>query len=85
MSVIELRISNRKIEIIEFLRGFSIFAIVIMHLLQGFMGTLLNIIYTGTSFGGAGVHVFFSVRDWDCIFRIVKDSLVIWNLSKKMV
>ena len=48
---------TRKLDYIDFLRGFSIFAIVMMHFIQRYEipGWLMKI----TSFGGAGVHVFF--------------------------
>ncbi|MDE6065975.1 MAG: acyltransferase [Duncaniella sp.] len=46
-----------KIDYVDFLRGFSIFAIVLMHFIQSYEipGWLMKV----TSFGGAGVHVFF--------------------------
>ena len=45
----------KRIELIDFLRGISIFTIVVMHLCQGLAsGTLSKAI----AFGGAGVHVF---------------------------
>lgn len=46
----------KKLEIINFLRGFSIFTIVLMHLIQSY--PIPSIIKTASSFGGAGVHVF---------------------------
>lgn len=46
----------KKIEIIDYLRGFSIFTIVLMHLIQSY--PIPQIIRTASSFGGAGVHVF---------------------------
>lgn len=45
----------RKIELIDYLRGFSIFTIVVMHLCQPYTDGALNKAF---SFGGAGVHVF---------------------------
>ncbi len=44
-----------KLSIINFLRGYSIFTIVLMHLL---MKSTTGIFYKAISFGGAGVHVF---------------------------
>lgn len=46
----------KKLNIINFLRGFSITTIVLMHLLQNY--DLPEILMKATSFGGAGVHVF---------------------------
>lgn len=47
---------KKHLVIIDFLKGFSIFTIVLMHLLQGYQ--IPNILYKILSFGGAGVHVF---------------------------
>lgn len=47
---------TKQLDIVNFLRGFSITTIVIMHLLQGF--ELSDFMMKATSFGGAGVHVF---------------------------
>ncbi len=48
--------NSKRLDIIDFLRGFSIFTIVVMHLMGGYdgMGTLKKVL----AFGGAGVHVF---------------------------
>lgn len=48
--------TTQRLEIVDFLRGFSIFTIVIMHLLQ--MYPISPILMKASSFGGAGVHVF---------------------------
>ena len=45
----------RRVELIDFLRGFSIFTIVLMHLCQGYTDGVLS---KALAFGGAGVHVF---------------------------
>lgn len=44
---------------ITFLRGFSIFTIVLMHLMQLFIPKLPTIVNTAAALGGTGVHVFF--------------------------
>lgn len=46
---------NKKLEVVDFLRGFAIFTIAMMHLVQGSLEGVLN---KAASFGGAGVHVF---------------------------
>lgn len=46
----------QKLNLISFLRGFSIFTIVLFHLFQGYQ--LPSWLMKATSFGGAGVHVF---------------------------
>lgn len=46
----------KKLDVINFLRGFSIFTIVLMHLVQSY--DIPSWLMKATSFGGAGVHVF---------------------------
>lgn len=46
---------NKKLEVVDFLRGFAIFTIALMHLVQG---NLIGTLNKAASFGGAGVHVF---------------------------
>ncbi len=48
---------KNRIEIIDYFKGFSIFAIVLYHLVA-FFSNVPSIIKTASSFGGAGVHVF---------------------------
>lgn len=45
----------KRFEVIDFLRGFAIFTIVLMHCVQGYLDGFLH---KAVSFGGAGVHVF---------------------------
>lgn len=46
----------KRLLVVDFLRGFSIFTIVLMHLVQSY--PLPGFLMKATSFGGAGVHVF---------------------------
>lgn len=46
----------KQLDIINFLRGYSIFTIVLMHLLQSY--PIPSGLMKASSFGGAGVHVF---------------------------
>ena len=46
----------KKIVLVDFLRGFSIFTIALMHLIDGYVEGLFS---KAAAFGGAGVHVFF--------------------------
>lgn len=46
---------NKKLEVVDFLRGFAIFTIALMHLVQPYLS---GVLHTAASFGGAGVHVF---------------------------
>ena len=48
--------NSRRLIVVDFLRGFSIFTIVLMHLVQSF--PLPGFLQKATSLGGAGVHVF---------------------------
>lgn len=45
-------------EIIDYLKGFSIFTIVVMHLIQAFMTAIPSYISKLATIGGTGVHVF---------------------------
>ena len=45
----------KKLEVINFLRGFAIFTIVLIHCVQGH---LEGVMHKAASLGGAGVHVF---------------------------
>lgn len=52
---------NGKIELINYLKGFSIITIVLMHNMQWFLCPINSIIDKAILLGGAGVHVFFLV------------------------
>lgn len=43
----------------DYLKGFSITTIVLMHLIQGYITGLPDKVYTMASIGGSGVHIFF--------------------------
>lgn len=47
---------SKKLDVVDFLRGFSIFTIVLMHLVQSY--DMPGWAMKASSFGGAGVHVF---------------------------
>lgn len=51
-------IKSNRVVAIDYLKGFSIFTIVLMHLLN-IMSAIPSKIQTLASIGGAGVHVFF--------------------------
>jgi len=55
ISCLDIQRNMQKYDIVNFLRGISIFTIVVMHLCQGYAGGALQ---KALSFGGAGVHVF---------------------------
>ena len=50
-------IDSKKLDYIDFLRGFAIFTIVLMHFVQSY--DFPEWLLKASSFGGAGVHVFF--------------------------
>lgn len=54
-----IRGGQKRYEIIDFLKGFSIITIVIMHLIQKYIETCPHIMKKALSLGGTGVHVFF--------------------------
>ncbi len=58
-SCITIKGGYRQYEEIGFAKGLSIFAIVLMHLIQSRMNFLPNWFLKGVSLGGSGVHVFF--------------------------
>lgn len=47
---------KKKLDLVDFLRGFAIFTIALMHLIQSY--DIPSVLHKATSFGGAGVHVF---------------------------
>ena len=51
--------SNGTISIVNYFKGFAIFTIVVMHLIQNYIPSLPRYVHTMSSFGGTGVHLFF--------------------------
>lgn len=45
-------------DLIDFLKGFSIFTIVLMHLVQNYLISVPSFIFKASALGGAGVHIF---------------------------
>ena len=54
----EYKLKNKRFDVLNYLKGFSIITIVIMHLLP-FIGGIPSKIITLSAIGGTGVHVFF--------------------------
>lgn len=50
---------NKRIEMIDYLKGYSILTIVLMHIIQGYIQASPSFLFKLASIGGAGVHVFF--------------------------
>ena len=57
-SCLEIKLKNGRIEIVDYLKGFSILTIVLMHYIQR-IKYLPAIVLKGASVGGSGVHIFF--------------------------
>ena len=51
-NILKLTYSEKKYTEINFLKGFSILTIVLMHLIQVYIRNLPGIVYTGASLGG---------------------------------
>lgn len=71
---------KNKIELIDFLRGFSIFTIVAMHLCQHHTEGALNKAF---SFGGAGVHVFILCSGFGLYLSYLKKPLPYMDFLKR--
>lgn len=54
-----LEYKQKHYDLISYLKGYSIFTIVLMHLIQIFLPILPNFIKSCATIGGSGVHVFF--------------------------
>ncbi len=70
-------------EIIDFLKGFSIVTIVIMHLMQIYMKGLPNVVLLCASAGGTGVHVFIFCSGFGLYLSRLKKPLGYGNFLKK--
>lgn len=55
---IKIQLKDNRAEIIDYLKGFSILTIVLMHYIQK-VQSLPSIVLKGISLGGSGVHIFF--------------------------
>jgi peptidoglycan/LPS O-acetylase OafA/YrhL len=71
----------KKIELIDFLKGFSIFTIVWMHYLMNV--SLPAIIAKLIPFGGTGIHVFLFVSGFGLYLANSKKALPYWQFIKK--
>lgn len=56
--VLVIKGGYRHYEVIDYLKGFSILTIVIMHLLQGYLSEISSVLSKMATIGGTGVHVF---------------------------
>ncbi|MGF2199877.1 acyltransferase family protein [Enterococcus casseliflavus] len=77
---------RKKLDIMNFYKGFSIFTIIIMHLIQIFISKEISvhpIIFIGSSFGGAGVHVFILCSGFGLYYSQQKRQLRFLDFIKK--
>lgn len=71
----------KKLEIIDYAKGYSILTIVLMHLIQNY--NVPEIIKTASSFGGAGVHVFIFCSGFGLYFSHLINSLPYKSFLRK--
>lgn len=71
---------NKKLEVVDFLRGFAILTIALMHLVQGNLSGALNM---AAAFGGAGVHVFILVSGFGLYLSYMRNPLGYGDFLKK--
>ena len=74
---------DRKIDEIDFLKGYSIFTIVVMHLIQGYLIDIPQFIKTISAFGGTGVHVFFLCSGIGLYFSYFRNNQSFSKFIKK--
>jgi peptidoglycan/LPS O-acetylase OafA/YrhL len=73
-----------RLQIIDYLRGYSIFTIVIFHLVQFF--PLPDIFSNAINFGGAGVHVFVLCSGFGlCLSQLNKPLSYVQFLKKRFL
>lgn len=70
----------KKYAIIDFLRGYSIFTIALMHLV---MGSLTGILSKTAAFGGAGVHVFILCSGFGLYLSYLKKPVGYYDFLKR--
>ena len=73
--------NKRRLDVVDFLRGFSIFTIVLMHLVQSY--PLPNFLMKASSLGGAGVHVFILCSGFGLYLSSLYKPLGYWNFLKR--
>lgn len=73
----------KRIEIIEFLKGYSIFTIIIFHFLQTFH--FQNIVGKLISFGGTGVHLFILLSGFGLYYSHIHKPLSFVSFIQKRI
>lgn len=75
---------NENLKIIYIFKGFSILMIVLYHLVFNFLN-VPNIIKTFSSYGGAGVHIFFILSGFGLYYSFLKKGFHLKDYVKKRV
>lgn len=70
----------KKLEVINYLRGYAIFTIVLMHCVQGYLD---GVMHKAASLGGAGVHVFILCSGFGLYLSFMNKPLGYWDFLKK--
>ena len=72
-----------RVEVIDFLKGFSIFTIVVYHLISFYIGGIPNVIKTASQIGGTGVHVFLLCSGFGLFYSHLNKPLKTGEFIKK--
>ena len=79
---IEIKLQENRIPAVDYLKGFSIFTIVMMHLIQR-MTAVPNQIQVLAQIGGTGVHVFFVCSSIGLYLSYLKNKPSFFDFIKK--
>lgn len=75
--------ANSRLYIIDYLKGFSILTIVLMHLLQQYITSLPYILNKIVSIGGTGVHIFFVCSGFGLYLSYLNEPCTFKDFIKK--
>ena len=81
-SSVEVKMEVGRIEAVNNLKGFSIFTIVFMHLIQR-LPSIPHKLSTMSSIGGTGVHVFFLCSGIGLYLSYLKKRISYWDFIRK--
>lgn len=74
---------NRSYDEIVYLKGIAIIAISIMHLIQGYISEIPEIVNKAASFGGTGVHIFFFCSGFGLFLSQIRSPLTFVQFLKR--
>lgn len=80
---IEIKYEQNRVLILDYLKGFSIITIVLMHLIQGYIRELPSSVLMMSSVGGSGVHVFFVCSAIGLYISYINNKQTIREFTKK--